>query len=100
MTSRGCVACAGFLREGWYTGSSDIAHASFIACIAQKLGASAYVTQERVAGGLLCIVKRGLAIKRWRFLSAGKVRRPHGRPSHHPALLPPHQPVPSLLTLP
>ena len=64
-----------FLRSDWYKmdPSAAATHASFIASIAQKLEPSSYVTQERVAGGLMCIVARGLAIKRYRFMSAGKV---------------------------
>lgn len=62
-----------YLRSDWYKGDAEMSHASFVATVAQKLEASAYVTQERVAGGLMCIVSRGLAIKRWRFMSAGKV---------------------------
>jgi len=63
-----------FLRADWYQGfDADRTHSSFVAAIAQKLKASAYIAQERVAGGMLYIVHRGLAIKRWRMISRGKV---------------------------
>jgi len=61
-----------FLRVEYYAGAAERAHSSFVAAIAQKLTPSAHVTQERVAGGLLCIVNRGLAIKRYRMFSSGK----------------------------
>ena len=55
-------------------------------CIVLEL--SAHVAQERVAGGVLCIVMRGLAIKKWRFMSAGKVRgAPKGSNGHPIALM-------------
>ena len=41
--------------------------------IAQKLEQKAFIGQERMAGGLLYIVNRGLAIKNWRCVSRGKV---------------------------
>ena len=62
-----------YLRSEWYSDSdAERIHSAFIAALAQKLMPSAHVGQERIAGGLLCIVNRGLAIKRWRFLSPGK----------------------------
>lgn len=60
-----------FLRADWYTGDSQLVHSAFVASISQKLKTQACIGQERVAGGLLCIVNRGLAIKSWRFRSAG-----------------------------
>ena len=46
---------------------------AFIAKVALKLHPRAYVAQERMPAGLLCIIRRGLVIKRWRFMAAGKV---------------------------
>jgi len=62
-----------FLRADWYTGDSQLVHSAFVASISQKLKTQACIGQERVAGGLLCIVNRGLAIKSWRFRSAGNI---------------------------
>ena len=70
-----------FLKPDWYKAGgspgrpapAELVHSSFVASLAMQLKAVACIGQERVAGGMLCIVNRGLAIKRWRFLSAGKV---------------------------
>lgn len=62
-----------YLRAPWYAVSdAENMHSAFVACVAQKMVACAMIGQERVAGGLLCIVQRGLAIKRWRFISKNK----------------------------
>ena len=100
-----------YLRSEWYYGGdSETVHSAFVACLAQKMIAQGLIAQERVAGGLLCIVNRGLAIKRWRFMSVGKVgaacsrypqqrTRPHIPPSaphtHPPSSHPPSSHPPS-----
>ena len=45
----------------------------FIACIAMRLSMKAYVTKERLPIGQLYIMRRGMAVKLWRFLTKGRV---------------------------
>merc|ERR1719473_1825267 len=46
-----------YLRAEWYAESeASLVHSAFVAGLAQKMVPSAHVGQERLAGGLLCIV--------------------------------------------
>ena len=45
-------------------------HQSFVAAIAMRLITRAFVRQERIGAGNLYILRRGLAVRRWRFLNA------------------------------
>ena len=70
-------ATQGWLERVWYLRPSPnenpYDHRSFVAAIAMKLVTKAFVTQERIGAGSLYILQRGLAVRRWRFLNAGKV---------------------------
>ena len=46
---------------------------TFYLAIAKNLVIKPYVTQERIPLGFLYILRRGMVVRMWRFLSAGKV---------------------------
>lgn len=46
---------------------------SFIASLARRIVVRAYVRHERCPIGYVCILKRGLVVKNWRFYSVGGV---------------------------
>lgn len=58
-----------FCRELWHTREG----VAFIAQLAQQLVLRNFVASERVPVGMLCIVRKGLVVKMWRFLGARKV---------------------------
>ena len=64
-----------WLRRVWYL--RDIGatwgERSFIAELAKKLVLRAFVANERLPVGQLYILRRGIVVKMWRFLSMGKV---------------------------
>lgn len=58
-----------FFRELWNTRDG----VNFFAALAKRLVIRNYTAQERVPIGQLCIVRKGLLVKMWRFLGSGKV---------------------------
>ena len=62
-----------WLRSSYHSGDANDMHAAFVAAISMKLTMHAYVSQERVPTGILCILRRGLVCRRWAIISKGKV---------------------------
>lgn len=59
------------LLSHFNTGAEE--HEAFIASLAMRLRGSAFVCEERIPGGTLCILRRGLVSRRWRFHGPGRV---------------------------
>ena len=50
----------------------------FVASLSMKLNLCAYVFEERLPLGQMYVLRKGVVVKLWRFLGAGKVRTsPH-----------------------
>ena len=64
-----------WLKHVWYlkdVGSSWVER-NFIAEVAKRLVLRAFITEERLPVGLMYVLRRGIVVRMWRFLGAGRV---------------------------
>ena len=75
---QGTVAYAAnrlWLQRVWYLSLLDGSRNSreFVAYLAKNLNVNAFIAQERPPLGQLYVLRRGMVVKNWRFMRAGKV---------------------------
>ena len=62
-----------WLRAEYHPPPAAASHAAFVASISMKLEVRAFIAQERLPSGTLCIMRRGLVCRNWHILCKGKV---------------------------
>ena len=76
-----------FLRDSLVNGNEKDEH--FLASLTSRMHVTGFVQGERFPVSRLYVVRRGLAVRRWRIYSCGKVRGAELLLSDQPPFIPP-----------